>query len=352
MKPEAILKLRLQHQLLSASDLQTPESVVAYMGAIQSQDYAMALWATGMRMQEGTQARVEDAFNRGHIIRTHVLRPTWHFVAPADIRWMLQLSAPQVHRYLGTYYRKLEMDKALLRKSNKVLEKILRDHRYLNRAEIAAAMERSGINTEGLRLPNLLVYAELEALICSGPRIGKQFTYALLDERVPAAALLSREEALVRLACLYFGSRGPATVADFAWWSGLSKTEAATACQLIAEELQWLRYKEQDLAFIARDTPVPSLPSLLLLPNYDEYMVSYTDRELMMSLKPGTLSRDNNPLFSNTILVKGKVEGSWKRSIKGGVAAVQANPFQPFTAAGQKAWERGKRRFCRFVVAG
>ena len=222
MKDLDILHLRLRNTGLSASPFKTPEDAVAHLGAVQAQDFAAAKWAVGMRMQKATDENVEKSFNESKFLRTHVMRPTWHFVLPEDIRWMLELTGPRVKRILAPYDQKLEITKEVLSKSQVVIEKALEGKKNLTRAELADHLEKKMLPARGQRLAHILAYAELNALICSGPRKGKQFTYALLEEIVPKRKKLSREEALAKLALKYFTSHGPAQNRDFAWWSGLS----------------------------------------------------------------------------------------------------------------------------------
>ena len=213
---------RLANQGLVSPSFTTPVDVVSWLGAVQAQDYYGAKWAVGQRMREATDDAIEAAFTEGAILRTHVLRPTWHFVAPADIRWMLRLTAPRVNTTIGSYYRKLGLDDTVFRRTNKALTRALRGGRQLTRDALRQAVDRAGVVADGVRFGFILLRAELDGVICSGPREGKQFTYALLDERVPEARALTRDEALAELTRRYFTSRGPATVRDFVWWSGLT----------------------------------------------------------------------------------------------------------------------------------
>ena len=171
--------------------------MVAGLGAVQAQDYPAALWALGLRADGATEAVVEQALTAGTILRTHVMRPTWHFVSPADIRWLLALTAPRVKALLAYYDRKLEVDAALLAHSRTVLTQALQGGRHLTRTELGTRLEQAGIAGGDLpRLGHLMMHAELDGLLCSGARRGKQFTYALLEERVPPAPPFTREEAL------------------------------------------------------------------------------------------------------------------------------------------------------------
>ena len=181
---------------------------------------------------------VEQAFNDGQILRTHVLRPTWHFVAPEDIRWLLALSAPRIHAANAYYYRQAGLDAKTFAKSCAMIHRALEGGKTLTRAELAVHLKRAKVPADGLKLAYLMMHAELEGVICSGPRRGKQFTYALLDERVPATKPKTRDEALAELARRYFASHGPATVRDFAWWSGLTVKDAQQAIDSVRPRLE------------------------------------------------------------------------------------------------------------------
>lgn len=228
---------RLHHQRLSSTSFTRPADVVTYLGAVQAQDYPGAKWAIGQRLRHATDAAIEKAFADGSILRTHVLRPTWHFVTPADIRWMLELTAPRIKLAIGFNCRRMSMDDALFKRSQKALVAALRGGRQLTRDTLRQVLQRAGIATDDVRLVLILMRAELDGVICSGARIGKQFTYALLDERVPTSVTVTRDEALAELTRRYFTSRGPATVQDFVWWSGLTVADARAGIEMTGRRL-------------------------------------------------------------------------------------------------------------------
>src|SRR5512139_384836 len=239
-----IVRHRLHNQFLSQTNCTSPAQVVEQLGAVQSQDYAGAKWALAQRLKDpATDVAIDKAFNEGKILRTHVMRPTWHFVAPGDIRWLLMLTGPRVHVGSAFMYRKLELDQAIVKKSYRVLEKALQGNKQLTRAELGIAFEKAGILAEGQRLGYFMMSAELDGIICSGARRGKQFTYALLEERAPQVKPLKRDEALAELVRRYFTTRGPATLHDFTWWSGLTMAEAkegieSVKSQFVSEEIE------------------------------------------------------------------------------------------------------------------
>lgn len=229
---------RLFNQQLTQPTFNNPADLVQWLGAVQAQDYAAAKWAVGQRLTGATDALIEQAVAAGAIIRTHILRPTWHFVAPADIRWLLALTAPRVNSLNAHYYRKLELDEAIFRQTNTVLEKALQGGKQLTRPELVAVLRQAGIEAEDLlRFGLIIMRAELDGVICSGARQGNQMTYALLEERVPPAPTLGREEALAEFARRYFTGHGPATLPDFVWWSGLTTTDARAGLKMAGAQL-------------------------------------------------------------------------------------------------------------------
>jgi hypothetical protein len=232
-----VLSQRLYNQRLEGARFQKPEEVVAWFGAVQAQEYALTLWSLGMRMEQAVDTSIEQAFNEGRILRTHAMRPTWHFVAPEDIRWILALTAPRVHQVNATMCRKLESDEGMLKHSTQIMAQALQGNRYHTRAELSAVLADAGIHAEKLRLAYIAHYAELEGVICSGPRRGKQQTYALIDERAPQARQLARDEALAELVRRYFTSHGPATMRDFAWWSGLTIADTRAGLEMLGRHI-------------------------------------------------------------------------------------------------------------------
>ena len=308
---------RLSNQRLTGPPFSKPEDVVRWLTAVQSQDYPGAKWAIAQRA-ETTDSHIDTLFNEGKILRTHVMRPTWHFVMPADIRWMLKLTAPRVNTASAYYYRKLELDNAVFRRSNAAITKALRDGKQLTRAELATVLKRAGIDASGLRLAYLIMRAELDAVICSGALRGKQFTYALLDERVREYEILERSEALAELTRRYFTSHGPALMRDYAWWSGLTMTDVKTGIDMASPQLEHETLDGKTYWFgELRTTAKTKATTIHLLPNYDEYLIAYKDHSPTFdsSLKE-QLGPNNTVLFSNIVVLNGQVIGGWRRTIK------------------------------------
>lgn len=347
-----IVTHRLRGQQLSQANFQKPDQVVAWLGAMQAQEYAMAKWAIGLRSVGLTDADVEAAFNAGTLLRTHLLRPTWHFVTPADIRWMLALTAPRVHALNAFSYRKFALDHAVLMRSNDTLVQVIQGGNQRTRSQLKAALERAGIVADGIRLACILMQAELDGILCSGPRQGNQFTYALLDERVPPTRPLDREEALTELTRRYFTSRGPATLPDFVWWSGLTMKDAKAGVAQLGPAFVQETSKGQSYVFAPTGSVAhpPTKPTAHLLPDYDEYGISYRDRTAFFH-SPTALaeSRSQKMPYDRPVIVDGIVAGTWKRTLKANAVDVQIALSTPLDETKQQAVENAVQRYASFL---
>jgi len=323
-----LVSARLNNQKLSSSKLGKAVDVVRWFGAVQAQDFNAAKWALALRMRKATDAVIEEAFNKGEILRTHVMRPTWHFVAPEDIRWLLQLTAPRVNLRAGPNYRKFELDTAVFKRSNKIFTKELQGGKYLTRPALKTLLNAAGIDAnDGVRLAHILLRAELDGVICSGPRIGKQFTYALLEERAPVARTLERDEALAELTRRYFRSHEPATLQDFVWWSGLTVEDAKRGMAQVGTPHS------------AR-TKQSSPNSAHLLPAFDEYFVAYKDRQIA----GGSLSTWD--VLGPTFIIDGIAAGTWKRTNSG---SIDLNPSRALTKSEELALKQAVDRYSTFI---
>jgi hypothetical protein len=343
---------RLHNQFLSQTDFTEPGPVVAALGAVQGQDYAGGKWGLGLRMQGATDAALDQAFNEGRILRTHILRPTWHFVAPQDIRWLLALSAPRVHTANGFMYRQQGLDRASIKKSYTVLEKVLQGGKSLTRPELGSALENAGIKkAEGIRLGYFIMSAELDRILCSGPRRGKQFTYALLEERAPRVRALERQDALAELTRRYFDTRGPATLHDFTWWSGLTMADAKDGIDAVKSEFVNEVIDGKTYWFDGAAAPVKEKsPTAHLLPNYDEYFIGFKDRSAIGEVAKQANIKANDPSFlANVIILDGQVIGGWKRAIKKDRALVEFSPIVELTKDQERAVEEAAARYGEFL---
>lgn len=314
---------------------------MAWLGAVQAQDYLGAAWALALRARRLTLTDVDRALASGAIVRTHVLRPTWHFVTPDDLRWMLALTGPRVKALMRGAGARLELDTRLYTRARIVFERALEGGRHLTRVELASALARQKIVAAGQRLAHLLMDAELGGAICSGPRLGTRFTYALVDEHLPAAAPLTRDEAVAALATRYFRSHGPATVHDFAWWSGLTVGDARKAVTLAGVE-----------AAVLREPPAADRVegAHYLLPNYDEFLIAYRHRDAVLDR-----SRSRNfgvftsAEYPHQIVLHGRVAGSWRREISPKHARLTLRTYVPPSKAETRALAAEAARFGAFL---
>lgn len=346
-----IASQRLCNQYISETSLRKPVEVVEQLVAVQSQDYAGAKWALGLRLQGATDADIDRAFADGSILRTHLMRPTWHFVTPSGIRWMLALTAPRVHVANAFMYRKLGLDSAVFKQSNMALERALRDGKQLTRDELSVVLQEAGVTVSGgLRLAYLMMYAELEGLICSGARRGKQFTYALLDERVTDAKTFKHDEALAELARRYFATRGPATLQDFAKWSGLTVADASRGLEAVKGQLQHERVDDQTYWFPSiTSSSKKDLPVAHLLSIYDEYISSYKDRSAIGSDEIGTKLNAMGNALLYVVIVDGQIVGTWKRTLKKDAVIVEFNIFSVLTQVEAQAVAQAAQRYGDFL---
>ncbi len=317
---------------------------------MQAQDYAAAKWAIGMRLDGATEASVEAAFNRGEILRTHVMRPTWHFVTPEDIRWMLALTAPRVHAYNGNYYRRSGLNEGVFKRSNAVLEKALEGARQLTRGEIDRELLQAGIRTRDYGLSYTLMRAELDGVICSGPRRGKQFTYMLLEDRVPQAEPLDRDEALASLTRRYFTSHGPAQVRDFTWWSGLTQADARRGLEMNGEHLAQEEVDGKVYWFSRAEGPARAKRrTAFLVPGFDEYFIAYQDRSAILDPKYAKHLNLGGGMVNGAVIAEGRMVGGWKRTFEKAAVCVSIQLYEEISPAHEKGIQAEAERFGRFL---
>ena len=347
-----IAQQRLHNQLITGQTFEKPDDVVKWLCAVQAQDYAAAKWAVGLRLQDATDESIEQAFADGTILRTHVMRPTWHFVSPADIRWLLVLTAPRVKATIAYYDRTHGLDDTVFTQTNALLAKALQGGKQLTRAELVPVLQQAGIATDNLqRIGHVIMHAELDGVICSGARRGKQFTYALLDERAPQARTLDHDEALAEFASRYFTSHGPATLQDFVWWSGLSTADARAGLEMVKTQLIQEAVDGQTYWF-SMSTPSAQdiAQNAYLLPNFDEYIVGYTDRSAIFDTShTQKLDARGNVLFNHTIVLDGRVIGTWKRTLKKDTVILSPTLFTPLNEAESRAFASSAHRYGEFL---
>lgn len=349
MNLERVADLRMRNLRLSGAPLKTPQDIVRWLGAVQSQEFGPAKWSIAERVTRLGDAAVDEAFNAGTILRTHVLRPTWHFVLPEDIHWMLALTGPRVRRTMGHYDLKLGLDAALSKKSRRSIERALRDDERMTRQELRAVLDKDGIPAEGQRLNHIVMNAELEGLICSGGLRGKQHTYALLAERAPNARTLSADEALAELTLRYFTSHGPATAKDFRWWSSLTLGEIKRGLEMAGPTLEQEMFDGKTYWFARTAVRRRSkAPRVHLLQPYDEYVVGYTESRYAMD-RSGIARARFPVVFGGALLVDGQVQGHYKRTISKDAVRVEATLFRSLDRGEADALEAAARRLGTFL---
>lgn len=352
MKISRIAQLRLRRQRIDGGKSGSPAEAVSWLGAMQAQDYAAALWAIGLRTQGATLELVEQAIAERRIVRTWPMRGTLHFVAAEDVRWMSALMTPRViAANKARLQREYGLDDATLARSRKVLAKALRDGQRLTRSEIYATLEGAGIVTSGQRGIHITGQLAQEGLLCLGPRADKQPTFVLLDEWVPTHRMIEREQGLAELARRYFHSHGPATLQDFAWWSGLTVKDVQLGIELAAGDLV-----EEVIGgrvyFHSGDEPradAGSLGDTHLLAPFDEYLVAYKDRSDAMDARFSRQVIGINGLFNASLVIDGRVVGTWKRSSGKSGLAVELSPFRPLLKKELKALGIAAHRYGDFI---
>ena len=348
MKLSDIARIRLLQQKITGKKHSTAKDTVQWMGVMQAQDYAMAKWAVGIRTDGATIGTVQSALDKGEILRTHVLRPTWHFVSSDDIYWMLELTAPHIRSLLKAGQREFEHTAKILDKCQTIFEKKLKGHCHSTRDELKHELTKAKIRVDNNRSSLIFLWAESEGILCSGAdKNGKQ-TYALLPERAPRPGAVKREDALAQLARRYFTSHCPATLQDFTWWSGLSVGDARNALEMIKPDLvsetigSHIYWLPDSLAIPKKEN------STHLLPAFDEYLISYKDRSAALSLDDHKKSVSNNGIFWPVVVIDGQVTGRWRRSVKTGKVVIEKEYFRRHSKAELNGIEKAANTFSEF----
>ena len=342
-----IANIRLSNHQLLGTDCSTPRQIVAHFGMMQAQDFNSAKWAIGVRLCGCTEKSVHEAFNKGEILRTHVLRPTWHLVTPENIRWMLKLSAKQIMQSMKSRDRELGLSDEIYIKCYHIIENAFKKEDYLTREELMKTLHNTGMKVDTSQMNHVITGAEANGIVCSGALREKKHTYALLEKRVPAAKPLSKEESLAKLAKIYFMGHGPAALQDFVWWSGLPASEArqgleSVQTELISETIDGQKYWKPNIDFR------PSNKSeLYLLPAFDEYIVGYKDRATVITSENHKKAVSSNGIFRPVVIKNGQVIGLWKKATSG-KKAITVTPFEPFDHETQQQIDTLAEKFRAF----
>lgn len=328
---------RLNNQRIGRQKFERPDQAVAWIGAMQAQDYSSVKWAIGLRCQDATDEAVEGAFASRDILRTWLMRGTLQVVAAADVHWMLALLGPRLIANSARRYKQLGLDQATFSLSHETISKALGGGKRLTRAEMMGTLEEAGIAIDGQRGYHILHYLGLGGLICFGPVQGKTQTFVLLDEWAPPGKSMTRDEALAELAGRYFRGHGPATLADFIWWSGLVTAEARAGLEMansrlrqgtIGGETYWL---PEDDSLSAEPSPAARL-----LPAFDEYFLGYRGREAVIDPQ-FVKAVASGGVFRPMLMIDGQIVGTWKRTIKKDSLIITQNPFHALTGAENRA---------------
>lgn len=342
-----IAERRLAAQRITSRPAKTtPRSLVSSLIAVQAQDYAAAKWAVALRLGDGTtDAEIEAWISDGRLLRTHAFRGTWQLVAPEDIDWILAVAGPREVAEAARRHRQLELDEATFRRSAAAIEKALRAAECLTRDEIRAVLERARVSTEGQRFAHLLARAELDGLIVSGPRR----TYAALARRASAPKRrMGRDAALRELALRYFRTRGPATLADFAWWSGLNAADARVALESAKSDLVSQTLGRRTLW--RSETRAPrAATSTHLLPAFDEYLIAYRDRSDVLDPKLGSRLTGGGGILAPVVVVDGRVIGTWRREIARKAVRIEITLWGATSRSARDHIHAAAERYAAFV---
>ena len=350
MDGREIAHRRLHNQHLSGAPLADPVAVVGHLGAVQAQEYGPARWGLGQRTHGFDDAAVHRLVDSGVILRTHALRPTWHFVTAADIGWIQALTGPRVHAFNAYYYRTHGFDDDRARQTNRVIADALRGGNHLTRPELADVLAKAGHEATGNRLAYVVMRAELDGLIANGVMRGKQHTYALLAERAPDQVELAPEEALAELTRRYFSSHGPATVKDFAWWSSLTVTQVRRGLALLGSTVESVEVGGLVYWWVPGEAPPPDpVPTVYALQSYDEYGVAYTEGRAVTNLAGRTVVDPAENRTVQPLVLDSQVVGRWGRRVDKGTVVVEPQPLVRFTAAQRRAAEREFARYADFI---
>jgi hypothetical protein len=341
---------RLYNQQISHTKSTTPDEVVAWLGAIQAQDYPGAKWSIALRLPNGTDGEIEQAIADKTIIRTWPMRGTLHFVAAADIRWMLALLTPRIIASSTLRHQRLELDEAIFARCKDLFTKALQGDKQLTRDQMYRVLEQNNISPTGQRGYHILWRSAQEGLICFSALRDKQQTFALLDEWAPNTQTMERDQALAELAKRYFTSRGPATLQDFVWWSGLKVSDARAGLAMINSQLVQESIVGQTYWMPNISVSQSSSATIHLLPGFDEYVLGYKDRSAVLNpMYAAKICPGNNGMFMPTIVINGRIVGTWKRTLKKHAVVMTPIPFTTLTVAENHAFSTAASHYGTFL---
>lgn len=334
---------RLLNQQLSCPQFTAPHDVVAWMGMMQAQDYRMMRWAVAMRSSRPSASAFERDFNEGRIIRTHLFRTTWHLVPGEDFGWMLELCRESALRGLRGWMNAngVSIPEPEQYAVQQVFADVLSKNRSVLKSDFAAALDDRGMGMPDQRLSYHIRLAEYAGMLCSGDLTPLKKTYSLVADKLPQTRLLPREEAVALLARKYFQSHGPATLEDFAWWCGLGLIACRKGMDALGAELVRERWKGLDL-FSHRDSRTRGYRSgrVHLLPPYDEYLIGYKSRQVVLHPDHSHRAHNARGIFWPVVLQDGEVIGNW--NLSSGKVAVDI--FHPDIPLNEEALDKEAAR--------
>ncbi|MCP9611450.1 winged helix DNA-binding domain-containing protein [Coprobacter tertius] len=327
-----------------------PMDLVGWMGAIQAQNYSMAKWAIGSRLQSGSLNSVNEAIRKGSILRTHILRPTWHFISAEDIRWMLKLSGSRIRKAYESFARNLNISEKEYMIYNNTIIKLLEGNKSFTRQEICEELNKKGIKINDAHARYYIIRAETDGILCSGEDKNGKPSYALLDERVPVSHSFDYEEALGILAKKYFKSHSPASLEDFVWWSGLTTTDAKKAIDIIKNDLTKIHTETEDMyVYHSNNCKQTSCEYLHLLPSYDELLIGYKSRTPVLEEKHYSKAFNRFGIFYPVILLNGKIIGNWNKSVRKNKIEIDVALFDPEIKISDELLNKARHRYIDFI---
>lgn len=348
-KIPTIAHRRLISQRISTPTANDPLDIVRWMGAMQAQDYHQAVWALGARMAQPSLRAVEAALANETIVRAWPMRGTIHFVPAQDAGWMLRLTAVRMIAKDARRQQQLALDGAILSRCEVVITATLQGKNRLTRPQLFALLEAAGISTDKQRGYKILWYLAHLGILYIGAMVDKQPTFGLLDECAPNARQLDGQDAWTELARRYFRSHSPATAADFAWWAGITLTEARaaiynTGSELVSETVTGVTYWHLSTEQINE----PST-GVILLPGFDEFFLGYKDRRDMIDAAHlARVCPGGNGIFHPMIVVDGQIVGTWRRTLKRDSVVIETNIFPGHAPVEQEALAAAAQRYADF----
>lgn len=333
MQPADVVRHRLAAQRLRGERAAGPTQVVRDLLAVQAQELPVARWSLAQR-STGDDEHVRRLLDDGAILRTHALRPTWHLLAPEDLRWVLRATSPRVHQASAGACRREGLDAEALRRTDVLLADAIAARGHLTREGLREALGSAGSERSAMWWTLVVMHAELEGVIVSGRAQGSHQTYALVDERAPVGRDLTGDEALVELVRRFLVGHGPADVRDLAWWASLTLTQVRRALAALGDEVERLEVADLELWWVPADLPAELSPTqgpvVDLLQAFDEVYGSFPASRSLMD--PAGLAAQR-PQEIHVLLVDGLLAGWWGRRSRAGRVEVTVRPARELDAA-------------------